>query len=212
MPDNKITFYTNPMSRGRVVRWMLEEIGCPYDTHILEYGTTMKASAYTAINPMGKVPAITHGDAIVTETTAICTYLAQAFPSANLTPSANDHTAWASYFRFLFFIAGPVEAAVTDKSLSVDVPQDKQGFVGYGNFQRVFDVLETMLKGKTYVAGDRFSAADLIVTAYLDFYISFGSIPANQVFVDYINIHKNRSAALRAKALDDALLEQSKAS
>src|SRR5882762_4414095 len=83
MPD-ELTFYTHPMSRGRIARWMLEEIGQPYRTELLDYGTTMKAPAYLSINPMGKVPAIRHGDTVVTEGAAICAYLADAFPEARL--------------------------------------------------------------------------------------------------------------------------------
>ena len=87
MPET-LTLYTNPMSRGRIARWMLEEVGQPYEVKILDYGTTMKGADYLAINPMGKVPAITHGDAIVTETAAICAYLADAFPEAGLGAAA----------------------------------------------------------------------------------------------------------------------------
>lgn len=85
-----VTFYTNPQSRGRIVRWMLEEIGQPYETVLLDYGTSMKASEYRAINPMGKVPAIRHGEVVVTEAAAICAYLADAFPQARLAPRIDD--------------------------------------------------------------------------------------------------------------------------
>src|SRR5215217_3626493 len=106
MPD-ELVFYTHPMSRGRIVRRMLEEIGQPYRTEILDYGTTMKAPAYLAINPMGKVPALRHGDAVATETAAICAYLADAFPQAELAPPAGDRLR-APYYRWLFFAAGPL--------------------------------------------------------------------------------------------------------
>jgi hypothetical protein len=92
-----LIFYTNPMSRGRIVRWMLEELGEPYDTQIIDYGTTMKAPAYVEINPMGKVPAIRHGDRVVTETAAICAYLADAFPAAGLAPAPAHHVARAQH-------------------------------------------------------------------------------------------------------------------
>ena len=84
--SGEIVFYTNPQSRGRIVRWMLEEVGQPYRTEIVEYGPMMKAPDYLAINPMGKVPAVRHGDVVVTECAAICAYLADAFPNANLAP------------------------------------------------------------------------------------------------------------------------------
>ncbi len=90
---DELVFYTHPQSRGRIVRWMLEEIGQPYRTELLHYGTTMKASAYLSINPMGKVPAIRHGDTVVTESAAICAYLADAFPEARLAPPPGDRLA-----------------------------------------------------------------------------------------------------------------------
>ncbi len=96
----ELVFYTNPMSRGSTVRWMLEEVGAPYRTEVLEFGTTMKSPEFLAINPMGKVPAIRHGDAVVTESAAICAYLADAFPAAELAPPPS---ARAAYYRWLFF-------------------------------------------------------------------------------------------------------------
>src|SRR6516225_11637749 len=97
-----LVLYTNPMSRGRIARWMLEEVGQPYEVEVLEYGTSMKAPAYLAVNPMGKVPALRHGEAIVTEVAAICAYLADAFPQAGLAPPLADPRR-AAYFRWLFF-------------------------------------------------------------------------------------------------------------
>src|SRR6202007_3460787 len=105
-----LVFYTHPMSRGRIVRWMLEEVGQPYRTVILDYATTLKGPEYLAINPMGKVPAIKHGDVVVTEAAAICAYLADAFPQAGLAPPAGEGGA---YYRWLFFGAVPVAAAGT---------------------------------------------------------------------------------------------------
>jgi glutathione S-transferase len=213
MATNSLILYTNPMSRGRVVRWMLEEIGCDYEVKLLEYGTTMKGAEYLALNPMGKVPALQHGKAVVTETVAICTYLADLFPEANLAPKANDADARAAYYRWLFFVAGPLEAAITDKSLSIDIPRDKQGFVGYGNYELVLKTLEDLLKDREYIAGNRFSTADIIMAAYLGFYMQFGSIPANPVFEAYVKRHKNRPAAMRAEKIDNDLSPpQSKAS
>src|ERR687889_1443207 len=110
MPNaDSLTFYTNPMSRGRIVRWMLEEIGHPYETVLLDYGTTMKAPDYLAINPMGKVPAIKHCDTVVTEGAAICAYLADAFPDAGLAPPPGNPRR-GPYYRWMFFAADPVGA------------------------------------------------------------------------------------------------------
>ena len=146
-----LTFYTNPMSRGQIARWMLEEVGAPYEQVLLDYGTTMKAPEYLAINPMGKVPAIKHGDRVVTESAAICAYLADAFPGAGLAPPLADR---ADYYRWLFFTAGPIEQAIINKALGFVVPPEKAMMAGYGSFDAAMDGLEAAVTGKTYVAGD----------------------------------------------------------
>jgi glutathione S-transferase len=161
-----LVFYTNPMSRGRIVRWMLEEIGQPYRTELLDYGTTMKAPAYLAINPMGKVPAVRHGDAVVTECAAICAYLADAFPSAGLAPAVDDARR-GPYLRWLFFAAGPLEAATTNQFLGAEVPEDKRGMVGYGSLGQVLDTIEAALSGTDHLLGAQFTAADLYLGAHL---------------------------------------------
>lgn len=201
--SNDLHFYTNPMSRGRIARWMLEEVGQPYQTTILDFATTAKAPEYLAINPMGKVPAIKHGKIVVTEGAAICAYLADAFPEAKLLPAAD---ARGEYFRWLFFAAGPVEAAVTDRSLGVVVPADKRGMVGYGNFEAVMDTLEFAVRGKRYIAGDRFSAADVYFGSQIGWGLQFGSIEKRPAFETYWNGLKDRPAAIRARQIDDALI------
>ena len=201
--SNDLHFYTNPMSRGRIARWMLEEVGQPYQTTILDFATTAKAPEYLAINPMGKVPAIKHGKIVVTEGAAICAYLADAFPEAKLLPAAE---ARGDYFRWLFFAAGPVEAAVTDRSLGVVVPADKRGMVGYGNFEAVMDTLEFAVRGKRYIAGDRFSAADVYFGSQIGWGLQFGSIEKRPAFETYWNGLKDRPAAIRARQIDDALI------
>ncbi len=123
----ELKLYTNPMSRGRIARWMLEEIGKPYDVEILDFGPPMKGPDYCTINPMGKVPALRHGDAVVTEVAAICAYLATTFPEAGLAPHPNER---ANFFRWLFFTSGPVEAALSNHALGVEIPVDKQGLLG----------------------------------------------------------------------------------
>jgi glutathione S-transferase len=193
------------MSRGRIVRWMLEEVGEPYDTVILDYGTTMKGPDYLAINPMGKVPAIRHGDAIVTEAAALCAYLADAFPAAALAPPPGD-AARAPYYRWLFFAAGPVEAAVTNKALGVSVDPEKKAFVGYGSFEEAIDALERAVAGRSYIAGDRFSAADVYVGSQIGWGMMFGTIDRRPAFVDYVERLQARPAAIRAHELDDAAM------
>ena len=201
----KLTLYTNPMSRGRIARWMLEEVGQPYDVVNLEYAASMKAPDYLAINPMGKVPALTHGDVVVTEGAAICAYLADAFPAAGLAPPPGD-TARGPYYRWLFFAAGPVEAAITDKSLGLTVPADKESMAGYGNFALVLDTLEGAVAGDGWLAGDRFSAADLYVGSHLSFGLTFGTIEKRPAFEAFVAKIVERPAYKRAAALDDAAM------
>src|SRR4051812_45115450 len=164
--SDELVFYTNPMSRGRIARWMLEEVGRPYTTEILGFGSTMKAVDYLAINPMGKVPAIRHNGAVVTEAAAVCAYLADAFPEAGLAPPTGDQRR-APYYRWLFFAAGPVEAAVTNKALGVAVSEERERMVGYGKLASVLDALEGAVSKTDYIAGDRFSAADVYVGAQI---------------------------------------------
>jgi glutathione S-transferase len=198
-----LTFYTNPMSRGQIARWMLEEVGQPYEQVVLDYATTLKAPEYLAINPMGKVPAIKHGDAVVTEVAAICAYLADAFPEADLAPAPADR---ADYYRWLFFAAGPVEAAITDKYLGVEVAPDKSRMAGYGNFKAMMDGLETAVTGKRYITGDRFTAADVYVGAQIGWGLAFGTIEKRPAFEAYWDGLKDRPAYLKAKAIDEALI------
>src|SRR4051812_49195832 len=136
---DELVFYTHPMSRGRIVRWMLEELGQPYRTELLDYAGSMKAPDYLALNPMGKVPAIRHGSQVVTEAAAICAYLADAFPAAGLAPPTDRR---AAYYRWLFFAAGPVEQATTCKALGLAVPEGKEVMAGFGSMAQVLAALE----------------------------------------------------------------------
>jgi len=200
---DELVFYTNPMSRGRIARWMLEETGAPYRTEVLGFGTTMKAPAYLAINPMGKVPAIRHGETVVTECAAICAYLADVFPAASLAPPAAERGA---YYRWLFFAAGPLEAAVTNRSLRLEAPADRQRMIGYGNFEAVMDTLEKAVAGGRYVAGERFSAADVYLGSHIGWGLEFGSIERRPAFAEYWSRVSDRDANRRAKELDDAAM------
>jgi len=202
---DEIVFYTHPMSRGRIVRWMLEEIGQTYRTELLDYGTTMKAPAYRAINPMGKVPAITHGGTVVTETPAILAYLADAFPAAALAPRSGDKLR-GPYYRWLFFAAGPVEAAAMNKALAVEVPEKMKGMAGYGSLADVLDTLEAAVKDRPYLVGDAFTAADIYLGAHLGWGMQFGTIEKRPAFEIYYERLKARPAAIRATGIDDKLL------
>ena len=195
-----IVFYTNPMSRGRIVRWMLEEVGAVYRVELLEYGAAMKSADYLAVNPMGKVPALRHGDAVVTETAAICAYLADAFPDAGMAPPTNGRGA---YYRWLFFAAGPLEAAVTNKFLGFEPPAEEESKVGYGNFDAVMNALEAAVSGGGYVAGERFSAADVYVGSHIGWGLQMGSIETRAAFLEYWSRVSARKAYRRADDLDN---------
>jgi glutathione S-transferase len=206
-PSDKLTFYTNPMSRGRIVRWMLEEVGQPYETVLLEYGSTMKAPEYLAINPMGKVPALKHGDVVVTECAAICAYLADTFPAAGLSPPQGDKQR-GPYYRWLFFGAGPVEAVASIKMLGVEVPAEKRATVGFGSPADVLNALERALSQGDYLLGDRFSAADVYLGSQVVWGIQFGTLEKRPAFEAYAARLMSRPAARRAREIDDALVAQ----
>ena len=202
--SDELVFYTNPMSRGRIVRWMLEEVGQPYRTELLDYASTMKAPEYLAINPMGKVPALRHGDTVISECAAICAYLADAFPAAGLAPPHTDR-ARAPYYRWMFFAAGPLEAAWTNQVMGFTVPPDRERMSGYGNLAMVLSTLEGGVSRSPYIAGDAFTAADVYVGSQLGFGLQFGMIEKRPAFVDYVERLTTRAAAIRARQIDDAL-------
>lgn len=195
--SDEIVFYTNPRSRGRIAHWMLEEAGAPYRKVTLDYGDPMHSPGYLAINPMGKVPAILHRGQTVTEAAAICAYLADAFPEAGLAPAPAER---AAYYRWLFFGAGPLEAAVTNQALGVEVPEESRGFVGYGGrLDLVLDALETALAGN-FIAGPEFTAADVYVGSQIGWGMMFGTIPKRGAFVAYWDRIKDRPALGRVEA------------
>ncbi|MBA16703.1 MAG: glutathione S-transferase [Sphingomonas sp.] len=201
---DKLVFYTNPMSRGRIARWMLEEAGAEYETVTLGYDDTMKGAGYLAINPMGKVPAIVHHGKVVTECAAICAYLADAFPDAGLAPETLAER--ADYYRWLFFAAGPLEQAVTNNHAKF-VPSAEQGrSFGYGSYDQTVDTLEKAVSANPYIAGDRFTAADVYVGSALIWGTQFGTLPKREAFLDYIGRLVGRDAYIRGNELDDALM------
>ncbi len=196
--------YTNPMSRGRIVRWMLEEIGCPYEAEIVDYGPAMRSPDYLALNPMGKVPTLRHGDTIVTECAAICAYLADAFPDAGLAPPPAERGA---YYRMLFFAAGPIEMATTNHSLGFESEGERnQGMAGYGSYARMLDALEKLVPAEGYVTGARFSAADVYLNSHVGWGLQFGSLEPRPGFAEYWARISDRPACGRAKEIDDALM------
>ena len=209
---NALTYYTNPQSRGRIAHWMMEELGEPYDTVWLDYGTSMKAPEYLAINPMGKVPALRDrggdGDVVVTESAAICAYLADRFPDKGLAPPPGSPQR-AAYYRWMFFVAGPLEMATTAKALDWQVPEGRSAMVGFGSYAQTMDALETALRPGPYVCGERFSAADVVLESALGWGLMFGTVEKRPAFADYVARLQQRAAAQRANALNEARLKGS---
>ena len=202
MPDDLI-FYTNPMSRGRIIRWMLEEVGATYEVETIAYAD-IKSDAYLAVNPMGKVPALRRGAEVITECAAICCWLADAFPQAGMAPAPHER---AAYYRWLFFAAGPLEQAVTNRNCGFELTEDQRRSSGFGSFEAVERTLAAHLAnlGDGWAAGPAFSAADVYLGAHMIWGTRFGTIPKRLEFETYAGRCMDRPAYRRATELDDAL-------
>lgn len=203
-----LIFYTNPMSRGQIIRWMLEEVGAPYDTEILDYASGMKSEEYRRINPMMKVPAIAHKGRVVTEAAAICAYLADVFPGAGLGPRDEEK---ADYYRWLFFAAGPVEHAVTNKAMGFTHPPEKNRMFGYGDYDLAVSTLADHLAGRNFVCGSRFTAADVYVGSQIMACMEFGMLPKLDSFARYGERAAEREAYRRGKEEDNRLISEMQA-
>ena len=203
-----IIFYTNPMSRGQIIRWMLEEVGAPYDTEILDYASTMKGEEYRAINPMMKVPAITHKGRVVTEAAAICAYLADVYPEAGLAPRDEEK---ADYYRWMFFAAGPLEQAVTNKAAGFQGSEQHQRMFGFGHYDLAVNTLADHLARRDYVCGSRFNAADVYVGSAVMWGTQFGTLPKLDSFVAYADRLSQRAAYKRGKDEDNRLIAEMQA-
>ena len=199
------TFFTNPMSRGQIARWALHETNAQYEQVLVDFST--KPAALLEANPMGKVPTLIHnadgGARVVTECAAICAYLAEMHPEANLHPRDEE---MADYFRWLFFTAGPVESAIVTRSLGFEPEPENEGTVGWGSFNRTMSTLESWLKTHTFVCGDRFTMADVYVGSMVDWGLNFGTVPPKEAFVAYAQRMQERDAYKTAKAIDNALI------
>lgn len=202
------TFFTNPMSRGQIARWALHEAGADYDQVLVDWAA--KPAAFLAANPMGKVPTVIHhaadGDRVVTECAGICAYLAHAHPEAGLLPIDAEA---ADYYRWMFFAAGPVEQAVVSKSMGWEVPEGREGMVGFGSYDRTIDALESHFDSHDFVCGARFTMADVYVGSQVDWGLTFGSIPPRPAFVAYAERLQARDAYKAAKGIDAALIAES---
>ena len=199
-----LVFYTNPQSRGRIVRWMLEEVGQPYETEVIPY-EEMKSERYLAIHPLGKVPAIKHNGHVLTECAAICTYLADVFPEAMLGPRADEK---AAYYRWLFYAAGPLEASISNQAMGWQVPQERERMFGYGNFEKAIAAIDEHFSQNDYVCGDRFTAADVYVGSQIMFPIQFGMLPERDSFLRYRDRLHQREAYNRANEIDEKIIAE----
>jgi glutathione S-transferase len=199
-----LIFYHNPQSRGRIVRWMLEELGQPYETEVIAYDR-MKSPDYLAVHPLGKVPAIKRNGHVVTECAAICAYLADVFPQADLGPRADEK---ADYYRWLFYAAGPLEAAVSNQAMGWQVPAERERMFGYANFEKAIAAVAELLSLRDYVCGGRFTAADVYLGSQIMFPMQFGMLPERDSFVRYRDRLQGREAYRRANEIDEQLIAQ----
>ena len=202
-----IVFFHNPQSRARIVHWMLEEIGAPYRTELLRFDRNEhKSQQYLAVNPMGKVPTIKHGTTVVTEAAAICAYLADAFPAANLAPPTTSPER-GTYYRWMFFGAGCVEPALVDRMFKR--PQvDRPGALGYGSYEDTLNALETALKPGPFILGERFSAADVYIGSEIAWGMLAKAIEPRKTFQDYMARCGERPAFQRAAAQDEKYIKE----
>lgn len=198
-----LTHYSNPQSRGRITHWMLEELGEAYDTVWLDYESSMQAPEYLALNPMGKVPAIKHGDTVITEVAAICTYLAARFPEKGLIP-ATDDPVLGTFYRWMYFAAGPLEQAVTAKSFGWEVSPEQAMTVGFGNYTSTIDTLKTALEPGPYICGEQFTATDIYLGSHLRWGMMFATIDKHPLFEEYVERLSQRPAFQQAEQLNDA--------
>lgn len=199
-----LTLYHAAPSRSSVVRWMLEELGEPYDVHLLTLSKgEQKSPEYLAINPMGKVPALKHGDTVVTEVAAICTYLADEFPHARLNIPVGDPGRGA-YLKWLFFSPSCIEPAIADRAFPRK-EEPRRGTLGYGDFDTVMEVTAKAVERGPYLMGEQFTAADVVVGSMLRWGMMFDLLPKRPEFVAYVGRLEQRPALQRAVALDQKL-------
>jgi glutathione S-transferase len=209
MSDETITLYHNPMSRGRIAHWMLEEVGAPYRVQLLSFEKgEHKTPSFLAINPMGKLPTIIHRGVVVTEAAAICAYLADAFPAAKLAPALDD-PARGTYLRWLFFGIGCVEPAIVDRMLSRPVVE-KRGAIGYGSYDDTLNALEQAIAPGPYILGERFSAADVYLCSAIGWGMATKALEPRPTFQAYAAHCAERAAYKRSNAQNEEFAKQLK--
>ncbi len=208
--SDEVVFYYNPMSRARIVHWMLEEVGAPYRMKLVSFDKgEHKTPAFLAVNPMGKLPAVVHRGVTVTETAAICAYLADAFPGAGLAPASSSPER-GSYYRWLFFGAGCVEPALMDRMMSRPAPE-RPGAMGYGCYEDTMNALEKALTPGPFILGERFSAADVYIGSQIGFGTMMKCLDPRPVFGAYLARVTERPAYKRANEQAERIIAQLKA-
>jgi len=206
-----LVLYTNPMSRGRIAHFMLEEVGEPYEVRLLRFDKREhKSPEYLKTNPMGKVPTLVHNGHVVTEAAAICAYLADAFPGKRLAPALDD-PARGTYFRWLFFGAGCVEPAIIDHSFSRPLPADRPGVMGYGTYKDTLDALEKAVAPGPFILGEQFSAADVYIGSQIAWGLMTKGIEPRPTYLKYMEIINQRPALHRTNKQNDELAAKLKA-
>jgi len=195
-----IEFWTNPMSRGQIAHWMLEELGQPYQTNWVAWGQN-KSPDFLAVNSMGKLPTVRHDGKVITEAAAICLYLADVFPQAGLKP---EGAALADYYRWTFFASGPIEHAVTSRSMGWTASPEREMMLGFGSYDAAVGALESFLKDRDFVCGKDFTAADVYVGSAVDWGLAFKTLPSLPGFEAYAARLRERKGYQSAKAINAA--------
>ncbi len=204
----QLTLYHAAPSRSSIVHWMLEELGQPYDIHLVSFkkGENLKPD-YLAVNPMGKVPSLKHGDTVITEAAAICAYLADEFPQAKLNVPVGDPRRGV-YLKWLFYGPSCVEPAIMDGAFPRKEPPPR-GALGYGSIETVLDVLTTATAAaKPYLLGEQFTAADVVIGSGLRWGMMFKMIPERPEFKAYVGRLAERPALKRATEKDAKLQKE----
>jgi glutathione S-transferase len=204
--DDRITLYYSPQTRATGSRILLEELGAPYQLHVLNMKAgEQRQPAYLAINPLGKVPAIGHRGQLVTEQVAVFIYLADLFPQAGLTPSLDDPLR-GSYLRWIAYYGSSFEPALIDRALKREPAPATMS--PYGDCDAVLDALEAQLANGPYLLGERMTAADVLWGTALNWTMRFGLVPKTNAFVGYVERMTARPAFKRVTAEDAELAAQ----
>lgn len=207
---DKIVLFHCPNSRSSGTLVLLEELGAPYELRVMNMQAgEQRQPAYLSINPMGKVPAILHGDILVTEQVAVYLYLADLFPGAGMTPPVGDRRR-GPYLRWMAFYAGCFEPALVDKAMKRE--PGPAAMSPYGDFDTVMSALNAQLRTGPFILGQDFLAADVLWGSALAWTTMFGLVPETPEIKSYIGRVMGRPAAVRVREQDAALAVQHKTS